>query len=72
VNIFSLDLPPGLPEIPFLNAIASTSYFIGEKEYFAVGFVHAVGERPILRATLFPILEANRSQCFRADSPQKV
>jgi hypothetical protein len=29
VNIFSPDLPPGLPEMPFLNAIASTSYFIG-------------------------------------------
>jgi hypothetical protein len=42
VNIFSPDLPPGLPEMPFLNAIASTSYSIGAKEYFAVGSVHAV------------------------------
>src|SRR6516162_6029923 len=64
VNIFSPDLPPGLPEMPFLNAIASTPYSIGETEYFAVGSVHAVGGRPISSSNSPPILEAGH-RCTR-------
>jgi hypothetical protein len=44
--------------MPFLNAIASTPYSIGETEYFAVGSVHAVGGRPISSSNSPPILEA--------------
>jgi hypothetical protein len=57
LNIFSPDLPPGLPEMPFLNAIDSTPYYVEEKKYFA--------------AIAVPDPDDD-SRSIRADLPQKV